>query len=118
MIGFARMPSSIAVRVCTGRRSMARRSSLIGSRRTGRERYAPRELLPPGESDVAMRLGVNVGYWGLGASPEENLAMVLEAEKLGFDSVWAAEAYGSDAATVLAWLASQTQTIKLGSGIF
>jgi F420-dependent oxidoreductase-like protein len=65
-----------------------------------------------------MRLGVNVGYWGLGAPPEENLALVQEAEKLGFDSVWAAEAYGSDAATVLAWLASQTSTIRLGAGIF
>jgi F420-dependent oxidoreductase-like protein len=65
-----------------------------------------------------MRLGVNVGYWGLGAPPEENLALVQEAERLGFDSVWAAEAYGSDAATVLAWLASQTSTIKLGAGIF
>ncbi|MEA2123261.1 MAG: hypothetical protein QOI80_43 [Solirubrobacteraceae bacterium] len=65
-----------------------------------------------------MRLGLNVGYWGLGAPPEENLALVREAEALGFDSVWAAEAYGSDAATVLAWLASQTSTIRLGAGIF
>ena len=65
-----------------------------------------------------MRLGVNVGYWGLGAPASENLELVLEAERLGFDSVWAAEAYGSDAATILAWLASQTTTIKLGAGIF
>jgi F420-dependent oxidoreductase-like protein len=65
-----------------------------------------------------MRLGVNVGYWGLGATVAENLAVVQEAEKLGFHSVWAAEAYGSDAATVLAWLAAQTATIRLGSGIF
>ena len=65
-----------------------------------------------------MRLGLNVGYWGLGGTPAENLALVQEAERLGFDSVWAAEAYGSDAATVLAWLASQTSTIRLGSGIF
>ena len=65
-----------------------------------------------------MRLGVNVGYWGLGAPPEENLALVQEAERLGYHSAWAAEAYGSDAATVLAWLASQTETIRLGSGIF
>ena len=59
-----------------------------------------------------------MGYWGLGAPPEENLQLVQEAERLGFDSAWAAEAYGSDAATVLAWLASQTSTIRLGSGIF
>src|SRR5665809_127652 len=65
-----------------------------------------------------MRLGLHVGYWGLGLSPEEQLALVREAESLGFDSVWAAEAYGSDAATVLAWLASQTETIKVGSAIF
>ena len=65
-----------------------------------------------------MRLGLHVGYWGLGLSPEEQLALVREAESLGFDSVWAAEAYGSDAATVLAWLAAQTETIKIGSAIF
>src|SRR5665809_66315 len=65
-----------------------------------------------------MRLGLHVGYWGLGLSPEEQLALVREAESLGFESVWAAEAYGSDAATVLAWLASQTETIKVGSAIF
>jgi F420-dependent oxidoreductase-like protein len=67
-----------------------------------------------------VRLGVNVGYWPSrpGAPPEENLALVQEAERLGYDSAWAAEAYGSDAATVLAWLASQTSTIRLGAGIF
>src|SRR5881398_4232814 len=65
-----------------------------------------------------MRLGVNVGYWGLGLSAEEQLRLVREAERLGYDSVWAAEAYGSDAATVLAWLAAGTSTIKLGSAIF
>lgn len=65
-----------------------------------------------------MRLGVNVGYWGLGMGPQEQLEVVQEAERLGYDSVWAAEAYGSDAATVLAWLAAGTSTIKLASGIF
>ncbi len=55
-----------------------------------------------------MKLGVNVGYWGLGMGPEEQLQVVQEAERLGYDSVWAAEAYGSDAATVLAWLAAGT----------
>ncbi len=59
-----------------------------------------------------------VGYWGLGMGPEDQLEAVQEAERLGFDSVWAAEAYGSDAATVLAWLAAGTSTIKLGSAIF
>src|SRR3954453_2613809 len=65
-----------------------------------------------------MRLGLHIGYWGLGLKAEEQLRLVREAESLGFDSVWSAEAYGSDAATVLAWLAGQTQTIKLGSAIF
>jgi alkanesulfonate monooxygenase SsuD/methylene tetrahydromethanopterin reductase-like flavin-dependent oxidoreductase (luciferase family) len=65
-----------------------------------------------------MRLGVNIGYWGLGLGPRDQLEIVQEAERLGYDSVWAAEAYGSDAATVLAWLAAGTQTIRLGSAIF
>jgi F420-dependent oxidoreductase-like protein len=65
-----------------------------------------------------MKLGVHIGYWGLGLSSADQLAIVQEAERLGYDSVWTAEAYGSDAATILAWLAGQTSTIKLGSGIF
>ena len=65
-----------------------------------------------------MKLGVSIGYWGLGHTPAEQLEIAQTAEALGFDSVWAAEAYGSDAATVLAWLAARTTTIKLGSGIF
>jgi F420-dependent oxidoreductase-like protein len=65
-----------------------------------------------------MKLGVHIGYWGLGLSSQDQLEIVQEAEKLGYDSVWAAEAYGSDTATVLAWLAGQTSKIRLGSGIF
>src|ERR1700736_6760965 len=65
-----------------------------------------------------MKLGIHVGYWGLGMGPEDQLQVVQEAERLGYDSVWAAEAYGSDAATVLAWLAAGTSKIKLGSAIF
>jgi F420-dependent oxidoreductase-like protein len=65
-----------------------------------------------------MRLGVHIGYWGLGLSSEDQLKIVKEAERLGYDSVWAAEAYGSDAASVLGWLAGQTTRIRLGSGIF
>src|ERR671937_1383468 len=65
-----------------------------------------------------MKLGVHVGYWGLGLTAEEQLGIVQEAERLGYDSVWTAEAYGSDAATVLAWLAAGTSRIKLGSAIF
>ena len=65
-----------------------------------------------------MQLGLHVGYWGLGLTSEQQLALVKEAESVGYDSVWAAEAYGSDTATVLAWLAAQTSTIKIGSAIF
>src|SRR6478752_1979989 len=65
-----------------------------------------------------MKLGVHVGYWGLGMGPADQLEVVVEAERLGYDSIWTAEAYGSDAATVLAWLAAGTGTIKLGSAIF
>ncbi len=65
-----------------------------------------------------MKLGVHIGYWGLGLSSQDQLEIVQESERLGYDSVWTAEAYGSDAATVLAWLAGQTSRIRLGSGIF
>jgi F420-dependent oxidoreductase-like protein len=65
-----------------------------------------------------MKLGVTIGYWGLGLSSEDQLSIVLEAERLGYDSVWAAEAYGSDAATILGWIAQATSKIRIGSGIF
>jgi F420-dependent oxidoreductase-like protein len=65
-----------------------------------------------------MKLGVHVGYWGLGLTAEEQMRIVQEAERLGYDSVWTAEAYGSDAATVIAWLAGGTERIRLGSAIF
>jgi F420-dependent oxidoreductase-like protein len=65
-----------------------------------------------------MKLGVHIGYWGLGLTSADQLEVVQEAERLRYDSVWTAEAYGSDAATILGWLAAQTSTIKLGSAIF
>lgn len=65
-----------------------------------------------------MRLGIHVGYWGLGLTSQQQIDLVREAESLGYDSVWTAEAYGSDSATILAWLAAQTTTIKIGSAIF
>jgi F420-dependent oxidoreductase-like protein len=65
-----------------------------------------------------MRLGLSVGYWGLGLSAEDQLGLVTAAESLDYHSVWTAEAYGSDAATVLGWLAGKTSKIKLGSAIF
>jgi F420-dependent oxidoreductase-like protein len=65
-----------------------------------------------------VKLGLHIGYWGLGMSAEQQLALVQEAERLGYDSVWTAEAYGSDAATILGWLAGATDRIRLGAAIF
>ncbi len=62
-----------------------------------------------------MRLGLNIGYSG--ASIGAVLPLVEQADRVGIDSVWTAEAYGSDAVTVLAYLAGRTERIKLGSGI-
>lgn len=62
-----------------------------------------------------MRLGLNVGYWGAGL--RGNTDLVEEADRLGYHSVWAAEAYGSDVVSVLAWFGARTERIMLGSGI-
>ncbi|MDP9344861.1 MAG: LLM class F420-dependent oxidoreductase [Actinomycetota bacterium] len=64
-----------------------------------------------------MKLGVHLGYWGLGLTRDDQLEIVQEAERLGYDSVWTAEAYGSDAATILGWIAGQTTKIRIGSAI-
>jgi F420-dependent oxidoreductase-like protein len=64
-----------------------------------------------------VRLGLNLGYWGAG-NDADNLALAREADRLGYSVAWAAEAYGSDAATVLAWVAAQTERIDVGSAIF
>src|SRR5213076_2881242 len=65
-----------------------------------------------------MKLGVHVGYWGLGLTSQDQIDIIREAERLGYDSVWTAEAYGSDAATILGWIAAQTTKIRIGSAIF
>jgi len=62
-----------------------------------------------------MKLGLSIGYSG--AELRLPVDKVLHAERLGFDSVWTAEAYGSDAITPLAYLAALTQRIRLGTGI-
>ncbi|MCT2588735.1 LLM class F420-dependent oxidoreductase [Streptomyces sp. N2-109] len=64
-----------------------------------------------------MRLGINLGYWGAGMDAD-NLAVAREADRLGYSVCWAAEAYGSDAPTVLSWVAAQTERIDVGAGIF
>jgi F420-dependent oxidoreductase-like protein len=65
-----------------------------------------------------LKLGLHIAYWGLGLDAREQLSLVQEAERLDYSAVWVGEAYGSDAATVLAWLAAKTERIGLGSGVF
>lgn len=63
-----------------------------------------------------MRLGLALGYWGRGPSPH-HVPLAKEAERLGYDSVWTAESWGSDAFTPLTWIAAQTSRIKLGTAV-
>jgi F420-dependent oxidoreductase-like protein len=66
---------------------------------------------------MSLKLGLNLGYWGIGPAGEEAAEVVLAAERLGYESVWAAESYGSDVVSVLAWLAAKTEKINLGAAI-
>lgn len=63
-----------------------------------------------------MRLGLALGYWGRGPSPD-HVELAREAERLGYDSVWTAESWGSDAFTALTWIAARTSTIGLGTAV-
>ncbi|MEU9385417.1 LLM class F420-dependent oxidoreductase [Streptomyces sp. NPDC048279] len=63
-----------------------------------------------------MRLGLALGYWGRGPSSDQ-VPLALEAERLGYHSVWTAESWGSDAFTPLTWIAAQTSTIGLGTAV-
>ncbi|MCW2937091.1 MAG: Luciferase-like monooxygenase, partial [Actinomycetia bacterium] len=62
-----------------------------------------------------MKLGINVGYWQ--RNPDDQTETVQAAERLGYDSVFTAEAYGSDAFSTLAWYGARTSTIKLGTAV-
>ena len=64
-----------------------------------------------------MRLALNLGYLVGAADPADTLALTRHAESVGFSAVWAAEAYGSDSPTLLAWLAGQTSRIDVGSAV-
>lgn len=66
--------------------------------------------------EASVRLGYAVGYWKQGPPPGV-LEAIMEAERLGFESVWTAEAYGSDAFTPLAWWGSHTRQLRLGTAI-
>src|SRR4029450_13903384 len=106
MIVFASMPSSMACRVRSGRQSTARRRHSIPPTRLdpiGSSTLPAPFLL--GERLVAVELGVHIGYWGLGLTREDQKEIAQEAERLGYDSIWTAEAYGSDAAQTLGALA-------------
>lgn len=63
-----------------------------------------------------LRLGLNTGYWGAGP-PYGATEAVVAADELGFDSIWTAEAYGSDALTPLAWWGATTRNVRLGTAI-
>jgi F420-dependent oxidoreductase-like protein len=64
-----------------------------------------------------MKLGFAMGYPPPGTNPLELIELAQEAERLGYDSAWAAEAWGTDAVSVLSWLAGTTTKLKLGTGI-
>ncbi|MDQ7906148.1 LLM class F420-dependent oxidoreductase [Phytohabitans sp. ZYX-F-186] len=64
-----------------------------------------------------MRLGLTLGYQTAWTTPADHLAMAQAAERLGYSVVWAAEAYGSDSPSTLAWIAGQTTTIDVGSAV-
>ena len=63
-----------------------------------------------------MDLGVNLGYFGMGMDAD-NVAVAQEADRLGYAVAWVAEAYGSDAPTVLSWVGAQTERIGLGAAV-
>ncbi|MBK8293330.1 MAG: LLM class F420-dependent oxidoreductase [Solirubrobacterales bacterium] len=66
---------------------------------------------------MSLKLGLYLGYWGIGPKGDDALEAVQFAEGVGYESVWVAESYGSDCVSVLAWLAGQTKTINLGAAI-
>lgn len=64
-----------------------------------------------------MKLGLHLGYWGAG-NDAQNIVLAQEADRIGYDIVWTSEAYGSDAATVAAWVAAHTSRVDIGTGVF
>jgi F420-dependent oxidoreductase-like protein len=64
-----------------------------------------------------VRLGLSLGYQTAWSTPADHLAMAQEADRLGYAVVWAAEAYGSDTVSMLAWMAGQTTNIDLGAAV-
>ncbi len=64
-----------------------------------------------------MRLGLSLGYQTAFTTPQAHLALAREADRLGYAVVWAAEAYGSDAPSILGWIAGQTERIDIGAAV-
>src|SRR5438270_7147124 len=71
---------------------------------------------PAGDA-VALKLGLTTGFWASAAPTATTLEAILEAERLGFDSIWTSEAYGCDVLTPLAWWGSSTKSVRLGTSI-
>src|SRR3954453_4842691 len=70
------------------------------------------------DGEKHMRLALNLGYQTAWSSAADHLVLAKEADRLGYSSVWVAEAYGSDSPTMLAWFAGQTERIQIGSAVF
>ena len=66
---------------------------------------------------MSLKLGLNTGFWASSAPSPVTLEAILEAERLGFDSIWTSEAYGCDVLTPLAWWGSRTERVRLGTSI-
>src|SRR4051794_41836813 len=106
----------MATRAGSGRERTARSSAVIGSR-TRRPYAADRGSTTAGRT-LAVKLGLMIGYWGMGLTAQQQLELVLEAERLGDDSVWTPEAHGSRSATLPRGLREGTSKIKTGPGGF
>jgi F420-dependent oxidoreductase-like protein len=65
---------------------------------------------------MSLKIGLQLGYWGA-APPADLIGLAKEAESLGYDSIWTAEAWGSDAFTPLAWIGAHTSRIRLGTSV-
>ena len=64
----------------------------------------------------SLKIGLQLGYWQA-QPPEDLIGVAREAERIGYDSIWTAEAWGSDAFTPLAWIGSHTSRIRLGTSV-
>ena len=66
---------------------------------------------------MSLKLGLNTGFWASAAPAPKTFEAILEAERLGFDSIWTSEAYGCDVLSPLAWWGSRTESVRLGTSI-